>query len=212
MVPDSSSIAGLLEPFGVTLDERGLELTGRYVDLLLRWNRAVNLTGVDQPDEIVTRHFGESLYLTTFAPRSGPLLDVGSGAGFPGMALKIIWPEIQVVLLEPIAKKRAFLKEVARACEFRKVEVSGERVEQFCESHGGEFGTVTVRAVGDFERVLRAARKILGEAGRLYAWLTRAEAARLAKDVREFEGLFSWEEPAMLPLSHSRGIWTGRRK
>lgn len=209
MTLDPEQISQLLEPFGLALDGRRVDIVGRYLDLLLRWNRAVNLTAVRNPEAIVTRHFGESMYVAKFAELGGRLLDVGSGAGFPGLAIKVLRPEISVVLLEPVAKKRAFLKEVVRECALQDVEVAGERVEDFSLVHGGEFDSVTLRAVGDFESVLPAASRCLRARGLLYAWLTSGEAARLSAALPAFNGLFSWGEPVNVPLSRDREIWVG---
>ena len=98
--------------------------------LLLRWNEKINLTAIRNPAECVTRHFGESLFLAHHVNLQGSLLDIGSGAGFPGLALKIVFPELSVTLLEPVTKKRAFLKEAARVCGFSQVSVRGERLEE----------------------------------------------------------------------------------
>ena len=204
-----SEISRLLRPFDLGLDDSQLELTARYLDLLMRWNRAVNLTSIRQPEEAVTRHFGESLYLTKFVKFDRNLLDVGSGAGFPGLAIKVMRPETAVVLLEPVAKKRAFLKEVIRECQFSRVEVEAARVEDFSLGHCGEFESVTMRAVGSFSAVLPAVLRCLNAKGRVYAWLTGAEAQRLKRDVPEFSRLFAWSPPIAIPVSRNREIWLG---
>src|SRR3989337_3321707 len=85
-------IAAELAPFGVELTERGLEQLSLYLELLLRWNRRVNLTGLRQPRTIVRRLFGESLYLSRLAELRGWLVDVGSGAGVPGPAVEPVGP------------------------------------------------------------------------------------------------------------------------
>lgn len=204
-----AEISRLLQPFDLALDEHQLDLTRRYLDLLVHWSRAVNLTAVRRPEEIVTRHFGESLYITKFAKLEGTLLDVGSGAGFPGLAIKIVRPDTAVVLLEPVGKKRAFLKEVVRECEFTRVEVEGVRVEDFCCGRNGEFDSVTLRAVGSFGTVLPAVAGCLRPTGNVYAWLTGVEALQLRRDIPEFSGLFTWAEPIALPVSRDREIWSG---
>jgi 16S rRNA (guanine527-N7)-methyltransferase len=206
-----AEIARLLRPFALALDDRQLDLVARYADLLVRWNRAVNLTAIRQSDEMMARHFGESLFVAGFAEVKGPLLDVGSGAGFPGLAIKIVLPEVPMVLLEPVAKKRAFLKEVSRECGFRQVEVVGARVEDYCAGHSGEFESVTLRAVGDFEGVLPAVWRCLSDEGRLYAWLTHSEANALHDRLPEFRDLFAWTDSVGVPLSRDREIWVGSR-
>src|SRR3990172_6627889 len=117
-----SRVSNLLEPFGLDLHRHQIEQVRAYLELLMRWNQRINLTAIRTPEGCATRHFGESLYLARWVELRGKLLDIGSGAGFPGLALKICSPELAVTLLEPVAKKRAFLKEVARACGFSEVE------------------------------------------------------------------------------------------
>lgn len=205
-------ISQLLQPFGLELDGRRVDIVSRYVDLLLRWNRAVNLTAILDPAEIVTRHFGESMYVTKFADLGRSLLDVGSGAGFPGLAIKIVRTETSTVLLEPVTKKRAFLKELIRECALQGVEVLGDRVENFSLAHRGEFESVTLRAVGGFDVVLPAAACCLSRTGRVYAWLTSAEASKLAVETPGFHRWFAWSDPLKVPLSRDREIWVGRPK
>lgn len=204
-----SQISHLLEPFGLELDGPQVDIVGRYLDLLLRWNRALNLTAIRDPQDVVTRHFGESMYVARFAELGGRLLDVGSGAGFPGLAIKIVRSELSIVLLEPVAKKRAFLKEAVRECAFTGVEITGDRVEDFSLAHGGEFESVTLRAVGDFERVLPASARCLKAGGCVYAWLTSAEALELSETLPDFRRLFVWSCPVKVPLSRDREIWIG---
>src|SRR5438128_6263048 len=134
--------------------------------MLLAWNRRINLVSATTPQECVTRHFGESLFLARWHRLQGRLLDVGSGAGFPGLALKIAWPDLATTLLEPVAKKRAFLKEVVRACGMA-VEVRSERLEEFMGRREGpvegdekrrrRFDSTTARAVGPVRRLTEIA-------------------------------------------------------
>ncbi|MCU0580238.1 MAG: 16S rRNA (guanine(527)-N(7))-methyltransferase RsmG [Desulfobacterota bacterium] len=99
----------------------GLELTAvqveqflTYLDLLLKWNRRINLTALRTPAEIISRHFLESLLLLPHLPETGRLLDIGSGAGVPGLPLKIARPTLSLDLAEATAKKTSFLKEALR--------------------------------------------------------------------------------------------------
>jgi hypothetical protein len=125
-VVDQTRLHQLLQPFGLDLTPEKAEKTLAYLTLLLRWNQKINLTAIRDPEECVTRHFGESLFIARHMQLHGSLLDIGSGAGFPGLALKIAFPEISTTLLEPVAKKRAFLKEAARTCGFDKVNVRAD--------------------------------------------------------------------------------------
>src|SRR5208282_4908497 len=125
----------LLKPFGIDLSSTQAGQTLAFLHLLLRWNEKINLTAIRNPEECVTRHFGESLLLAGHYQLQGDLLDIGSGAGFPGLALKIVFPGISVTLLEPVAKKRAFLNEAARVCGFSQVVVRRERLEEFASAN-----------------------------------------------------------------------------
>src|SRR6202165_197551 len=91
----------ILAPFGVELAGEQIAAFSKYLDLLIRWNRVVSLTAVNDPEEIVERHFGESIFAASVVPLNGRLADVGSGAGFPGVPLKILDPQLEALLLEP---------------------------------------------------------------------------------------------------------------
>lgn len=200
-------VARLLAPFGLQLTshQHGVLLT--YLELLLRWNRKINLTAIRYPEECVTRHFGESLYLARWVELEGALLDIGSGAGFPGLALKIFFPSLAVTLLEPVAKKRAFLKEVARACGMEPVEVRAERLEDFA-SPPSSFDAATSRAVGGLERLIPLAARLLKPGGRLALWLTQGQG----KGLRQIESAIEWRGRLSFPLAREREIRIGIRK
>ena len=201
-----------LTPFDLDLDAYQIGQISTWTDLLIKWNTKINLTTITKPEEIVVRHFAESMYLSKILALQGRLLDVGSGAGFPGLALKITNPELQVVLLEPVAKKRAFLKEVVRECEFDSVEVSGDRIEQYSGKHVGEFDVVTSRAVGSFDSTLPAMVRCLSAIGELCLWLTRPEAEQLSVHNAAFIHLVKWSEPIPVALSRDREIWHGKSR
>jgi 16S rRNA (guanine527-N7)-methyltransferase len=199
-------VASLLAPFELRLtsEQHGILLI--YLDLLLKWNRKINLTAIRDPAECVTRHFGESLYLARWVELRGDLLDIGSGAGFPGLALKVAFPALRVTLLEPVAKKRAFLKEVVRTCGMDTVEVRAERLEDFA-GPPSSFDAATSRALGGLERLVPLAARLLKAGGRLALWLSSEQAKRLA----EIESAIEWAAPIPLPLAREREIWIGTR-
>ena len=204
-----AELAGLLEPFGVTLTSRQIGQLRTYLERLLRWNVKINLTAIRRAEDCVTRHFGESLYLARWAQLEGRLLDIGSGAGFPGLALKISFPDLAVTLLEPTAKKRAFLKEVTRACEFQGVEVCGQRLEEFAANEPRSlFDSATSRAVGHFPKLLPLAARCLRPGGRLYLWLSREQGSQLSP----LTDRLRWDEPVPIPLTRTGDIWCGTRE
>jgi 16S rRNA (guanine527-N7)-methyltransferase len=151
-----SAIADLLSPY--TIVYRGLTAQlSVYLDLLLRWNARTNLTAIRSPEEIVRRHFGESLFAGTHLGDTLPdtLLDIGSGAGFPGLPIALLYPQMAVTLAESQNKKATFLREVVRSLALPNVEVWAGRAEDL--PVGRRYHTVTLRAVDNMAAALAAA-------------------------------------------------------
>lgn len=208
VVPSPDRIRQLLVPFGLQPTPVQIEQISCYLDVLLRWNHKINLTAVRDPQECVTRHFGESLFVSKHLEMQGSLLDIGSGPGFPGLALKIAFPVLSITLLEPVAKKRAFLKEAARTCAFAQVEVRAERLEQFAEQVSGRaFDLATMRAVGGLETLVPLAGRCIKPGGSVLLWLTRDQAPQL----RSIETGLTWSAPLPIPLTRTGEVWTGTK-
>lgn len=112
---------------GLRLGAEQLRLLGRHVDLLLKWNKSVNLTAITDPVEVVEKHVLDSLAVVPFVP-SGSLLDAGSGAGFPGLPIGIARPELDVVLVDSVQKKVAFLKNVLAELKLPKIRAFAVRL------------------------------------------------------------------------------------
>jgi 16S rRNA (guanine527-N7)-methyltransferase len=199
------------------LSSAQFEYISIYIDILLRWNVRINLTAVREPDEIVTRHFGESLFVARYlfpTPIAGSrphvyhqrpttndrVIDVGSGAGFPGIPIKIWAPRVHLTLIEANQKKATFLKEVARALPLTDVDVITARAESF----SGEAEIVTVRAVERFEKILPVAARLVIPGGRLALLIGRSQV----RFVHRLRG-FSWSEPRSIPLSITRVLIVG---
>jgi 16S rRNA (guanine527-N7)-methyltransferase len=134
-----------------------------YLELLLKWNSRTNLTAIREPVEIVHRHFGESLLVGANLGKSRTLLDFGSGAGFPGVPVQLMRPDLQVTLAESQGKKAAFLREAVRVLGLQS-EVWAGRVESM--PSGRQFDAVAMRAVDNMgsavrEAASRAAKRML---------------------------------------------------
>lgn len=136
-----------------------------YLDLLLKWNARTNLTAIRDPQEIVRRHFGESLFAGRHLGTSETLLDLGAGAGFPGLPIALLHSQIRVTLAESQNKKAAFLREAVRTLELPNVEVWAARAETLPATR--LFRTVTLRAVDSMESALLAARQRIVPGGTL---------------------------------------------
>ncbi|MFZ0636356.1 MAG: 16S rRNA (guanine(527)-N(7))-methyltransferase RsmG [Candidatus Acidiferrales bacterium] len=176
-----------------------------YLDLLLRWNRKISLTAIEDPVEIVRLHFAESfLAAKIYDIRIGRLADVGSGAGFPGLALKIYAPELLITLIEPNSKKCAFLAEVARTVNLSAIEIVRGRFQDY-QSAAAPFDFVASRALGQFADFLSWSRSALAPKGRVILWLSTAGAS----EVRSASSEWDWSEPYQIPGSKSRLILAG---
>jgi len=169
-----SEIADLLVPYLPDAPAVLLSQLSIYLDLLLKWNARTNLTAIRDPQEIVRRHFGESLFAARYLdPATPTLLDFGSGAGFPGLPIALLRPDIQVTLAESQNKKATFLREAVRTLRLA-TEVWPARVESMAAER--RFHTVTLRAVDNMEAALPVARMRVAAGGRLVLLATAAHA------------------------------------
>lgn len=202
-------VEGVVAGLGLRLSERQIEQLATHFSLLVHWNRKINLTAVRRPEEIAVRHFEESLFLTKVVKvETGLLMDVGSGAGFPGLPVKIACPAISAVLLEPNRKKTAFLKEVIRQCGLERIEVRSERLEEAARGPLAEQASlVTLRAVALTGDLLVDLKKLLAPDGRLALFLGEKDALALTAGSE-----MQWEPPVPIPRSARRVIAVGRRR
>ena len=204
---DVRRIAELLAPFVAdeALPLEQLQAFSTYLELLMRWNQRINLTSARSPEQIVTRHFGESLFAARhLLPSDQPaeVADIGSGAGFPGLPLKIVRPAARVALIESQNKKATFLKEVIRAQKLTGVQVIAERAEALAR----EFDLVTMRAVERFERALPVAAGLVAGGGRL-GLLIGAEQIGTAQALLP---TLRWQPSIAIPQSTARVLLVGR--
>lgn len=138
------------EKYKVTLDDVAVERFDIYAQLLVEWNKVMNLTGITEPDEIVVKHFADSLTFLTYVdvPEGASLIDVGTGAGFPGVPLMIARPDLKVTLLDSTKKRLNFLSEVSRETNL-ETEIVHARAEDAGKTaeYRESFDFATARAV-----------------------------------------------------------------
>ena len=205
LLPDGL-VRATLESYQVVVSEAQVEAIRKYMYLLLLWNHKVSLTSIVDPGEILDRHFGESMFAAArLSILNGRLADVGSGAGFPGLALKIIRPELHVTLIEANAKKSAFLAEVVRDLGLNGVDVLRARYEDLpLGAIQADF--IAARAVGRLQKLLEWASGSLSPAGQVVLWLGAQDAENLLR-VREW----NWTAPVPIPRSRRRVLLAGQK-
>jgi len=216
-----------------------LQSISTYIDILQRWNARINLTAIRDPEQIVTRHFGESLFAARHlfprvssvspvpsvvkdfdvaddrrpflaCPERGEgtknrLADLGSGAGFPGIPIKLWAPDISLTLIESNQKKATFLREIARALTLTDINIQTARAESLTNL---TFDTVTLRAVERFQSILPIAANLVRPSGRLALLIGSAQAS----PAQAILPSLSWSRPEPIPNSESCILLVGCRE
>jgi 16S rRNA (guanine527-N7)-methyltransferase len=253
-------ISELLHPFldpAQPLTEEDLNYISTYIDILTHWNSRINLTAIRDPEDIVTRHFGESLFaarhlfprdfsvssVSGACPDEGRVVkdpddshakfpgdqhsptgcpisrapfarevgttnhptvaDVGSGAGFPGIPIKLWVPHIALTLIESNQKKSTFLREITRALTLTHVDIQNARAETLPEK---SFDVVALRAVERFEDILPIAANLVAPTGRLALLISSAQLPHAQSSLPNL----SWSTPLPVPQSRSRIVVEAR--
>ena len=201
-------IRQILLPYGGNpLPDSQLASLAKYMGLLKKWNQTIPLTSIENDTEVVARHFGESIFPASLLPMSrGRLADVGSGAGFPGLPLKISFPELQLTLLEPNLKKSAFLREVHSSLGLSNVEVVRSRYEDF-HAAPGSFDFICSRALGGYKRLLLWCKALLKPGGQVILWLGTEDSNLLMRVTG-----WNWALPVKIPESRQRVLLIGAPK
>jgi 16S rRNA (guanine527-N7)-methyltransferase len=204
--PSADTIRRALNEFQLTASDLQVWQIQQYMGMLLTWNEKVNLTAIRDPLEILYRHFCESMFAAVAVPIDrGRLADVGSGGGFPGLPLKIIRPEIELMLVESNVKKATFLAEVTREIGLNNARVLVSRYEELGEELT-PLDTVFSRAVGEFVSFLTWAASGRVAAKQVVLWI----GGRDLDEVRRVLG-WEWKEPISVPKSLRRFLLVGRR-
>jgi len=205
--PSEQTIRRALGEFNLEVDSEQVHKIQQYMNILLAWNAKVNLTAIRNPLEILYRHFCESLYARVAVPvETGRLADVGSGAGFPGLPLKILCPNLQVFLVESSIRKATFLAEVIRELGLTDARVLVNRYEELSEEVA-PLDFVCSRAVGEFGPLLEWAGSKRVAAKQVILWI----GARDLQGIQQFRS-WEWREPILVPHSLRRLLLVGTRK
>jgi 16S rRNA (guanine527-N7)-methyltransferase len=199
-------IARELQLYGTIASARLCDQIRAYIDLLLRWNEKTALTTVTQPEEILRFHFGESILAASSVPiRHGRLADVGSGAGFPAVPVRMVSENLSVILIESNQKKATFLAEVGRELQFNNVEVRRSRMEDV-SLRGEPVDFVSARAVRIDHDFLDWSHHSLNLTGSLVLWLGEEDASKISRSSQ-----WKWGDPIRIPQSERRVILHGKK-
>lgn len=159
-------LLNLCQQNGINLSQRQSELFEKYLELLLKWNRVYNLTSIRKKEDVITKHFFDSLTLvklfhtTGIQPEGKDVADFGSGAGFPGVPVKIYYPEVNLFLIESVGKKCMFLETLKRELNLDYTVLC-----QRAEHINMKFDIVLSRATGETFEVLKVGKNLLKEDG-----------------------------------------------
>jgi len=176
-----------IKELGLTIGENQVEQFMCYLAHLIEWNKAINLTAIIDPKEIIIKHFVDSLValVATSFPQNGVVLDVGSGGGFPGIPLKIVRSDMRLVLVEPIRKKCSFLNSVIGLLKLQDVSTFDGTIEQYAKLPLRHvIDTVVVRAL-KYEEIRKHIPALLTSKGKVV--LYRTEAMKKQEIGEEFQ-------------------------
>ena len=146
-----NSFKSFLEKIEIELDEKQIEQFYDYMQRLLKWNEKINLTAITQPQEIIIKHFVDSLTISKYIKENAKIIDVGTGAGFPGIPLKIYRHDIEVILLDSLNKRINFLNDAINKMGLDKIGAIHGRAEEFGHNkeYREKFDIATSRAVAN---------------------------------------------------------------
>lgn len=208
-----------LKKQGIMLSSRQLEQFVVYYHLLVEWNQKMNLTAITEPQEVYLKHFYDSITLAfsdSFEPR-GSLCDVGSGAGFPSLPLKIIFPELEITIVDSLNKRITFLTNLVDALQLDNVHLYHDRAETFGQNRKfrESFDFVTARAVARLNVLTELCLPLVKKNGYFFALKaakSEEELTEAQKVIALIGGKMVHGEDVSLPNGDTRHIITVQKK
>lgn len=198
---------------GITIEAHQAALMAAHASALLDWNRKINLTAITDPVQVAIKHFLDAVLPLPYIPSEGPLLDLGTGAGFPGIPLKIMRPAQCVTLLDASRKKINFVRHVLRMLKVPNITTIQARVEDLGKdvSCQGCFSAVVCRAFADLETIARLTAPVLSTDGRVFVYqgpgvYSEQAPAGIGRGSCSFQLLASY--PYTLPILGDQRILT----
>ena len=151
-----------LNKIGIILSEYQLNQLDKYYNMLVEYNKNINLTAITEYDQVLLKHFYDSLTITKAIELTNQkVCDIGTGAGFPGIVLKIAYPNLEITLVEVLTKRCVFLNEVIKELDLKNIKVVNQRAEEFSQNNIEYFDIITSRAVAKLNILLELSIKSL---------------------------------------------------
>lgn len=176
MIPLSAKWKQLIrdgaEQIGVPVSDAQVDLFSRHADLLLQWNRRINLTAIVDPTEMAVKHYLDAIAPLHHIPADGPLLDIGTGGGFPGIPLKIMRPHQPMTLIDSVRKKISFVRHAIRELGLPAIDAHQSRAETFAQLQDvrRQFRVIVCRALSDLSRAVSLSEPLLAPQGCIVAY------------------------------------------
>ena len=181
-----------VESLGIPVSEAAVAALAAWLDLLVSWNQRVDLTAARSPEELVDLMLADALILSSHLPLGMHVVDVGTGAGAPGLALAILRPDLHVTLVEPLVKRAAFLRTVVGTLRLPQVTLDGRRGAEVASSRPHEWDVALARATLAPSAWLALARDLVREGGAAWVFLAKDPEPTDPAFSRSFELSYTW--------------------
>lgn len=179
-----------VKELGISITDKQLEQLNKYYKALVEWNKRINLTSITEENDVYLKHFYDSLTLFKEydLTKDVSLCDVGTGAGFPGIVLKIVFPNLKITLVDSLQKRLKFLDYVIKLLDLKDVELVHERMEDYSKQNEEKFDIITSRAVAKTKILVEISFKALKISGHLILMKSSFEeelsdAEKIIKDI-----------------------------
>ena len=194
-----------LKKINLIPNDKQLNQLEKYYELLIEYNKVMNLTGITEKEEVYLKHFYDSLTLCKVMNLNNykSLCDIGSGAGFPGIVLKIFYPELEIVLIDSLNKRINFLNIVIKQLGLKKISTIHSRIKEFGKKNREQFDIVTARAVAPLNILLEYSIPVLKKDGYFIALKAKLENENFEKAAKTLKVKVVKEKKFLLPKENS---------
>lgn len=204
---DKTEFIEALKNLNIQLTDKQLEQLNQYYQLLVEWNKVMNLTGITEEKEVYLKHFYDSLTIARIIDlkKESTLCDIGSGAGFPGMVLKIVYPDLKITLVDSLQKRITFLNEVVKQLDLKDIELVHARAEDFAKNNREKYDVVTARAVAPINILIEYCLP-LAKVGKYFVPMKgniSREINLLDSSLKKIDGMLLKSDEFLLPKENS---------